>query len=195
MSKRSFNPLLALMGLTALTFVALLYYLLSGDPGPVNEVDAGRGTVEVAAPAEDALQEPELAPTADANPAREEVAAVEEESEPEEPPLAEDDVVWIEGRVLFSPDTPRDEQAYVISIDRERSLPALYNDFGPARAAWEGTYEGGLRDQPPLLAHRQEQDRKRQSGPYGRTPRTGTAAQTATVHGWGMFRADRIANG
>lgn len=145
MSKRSFNPVLALLGLVALTFIALLFYLLSGDPGrsPVIEVPAE--TVEASAPTAELAQE-DLTANEGAAPEREEASAEEDEADVEEPPLAEDDVAWIEGRVLFSSDTPSDEEAYVISIDRERTLPALYYTEGPARAAWEGTHEGGLLD-------------------------------------------------
>ncbi|MCB9913708.1 MAG: carboxypeptidase regulatory-like domain-containing protein [Planctomycetes bacterium] len=137
MSQRSARPLLVLIGLVALTALAVTFVKLSAP-------DDAPSAVEGAAPvAQDAPTSAELAAADAAAPSvaessRAEVTAPEsEEDAPARPQLAEEDTVWVEGRVLLAPETPADERLLVLSLDEPLRYPRLYYEDGPARFAWE----------------------------------------------------------
>ncbi len=129
------------VGILALCAVGAIFHLLSeaptaGELSPATPPSAGVVSIGD-------LAEAKSTDLAEATPEESTRAEAEAEEPVAEPEIAAEDLVWIEGRVMFSKSTPKDEIIHVLSLDRSHSLPELYSfnaskgRHGPAAAAWD----------------------------------------------------------
>ena len=146
MSSNKAVPVL-LIGAALAIGLVLFFFLRSPDGGGRDGAFSrltAESESETAEPAPRTLDAPRPADadTEDTAGTREEVATEEQSTRTRDG----EDVRWLAGRVVHPQGTPPDEKTLVLSLASFRDRQGLYNQGGPALAAWDGRAEDGLLD-------------------------------------------------
>lgn len=135
MSSRQSTPFLIALGVVALAAVGWLLFHFSGGendsaPDEIIPVESSDDPSTSALAAADSGEEPRPADVA-------ERAEVPGESESAGPGFDESEAQWIRGRVELPPDTPADEQLFVLCVDRRSGPGRLYGAGALADSVWD----------------------------------------------------------